>query len=278
MDLRDASSYFSADPVYDGYTGAYLFDCHTSPHDDHTSSGATSRRRTMVTAPDTVPPARAVVTLYGEQWLVGTNNPDSFMGQLVRRNYDLKKSTGLMAILTPAEACMSALGTEFHAHKEYFKDGVNPRAESEIDNVWTIFCPPAEPVAKGTFLRQGSILYRVRNTYPTAELLNIAQADQLDTDAIAVATFEGTGEIDLVTDRPVDAPVAVPAIQTDLPKFYRFRTLAEAEMRPGDRTVFVPKSLVSPAVGHLFSMLGQRWQVAAVASEQDCWALHARLA
>ena len=278
MDLRAAASYFSQDPVYDAYTGAYLFDCRTAPHDDQTSSGATSRRRTMTTRHDTTPPVRSVVRLYGEEWLVGTNNPDYFRGVAIRRNYDLKKSTGLMARLTPAQACLSELGTEFYARKEYYRDNQDARTSADWDTMWNIFCPPDEAVAKGDFLRQGSILYRVRNSYPTPEVLHVAEADQFDTDALQVLTFAGQ-TMNLVADQMTGSGPSVPGIQTDLPKFYQFRTAIEAnQQKPGDRTVFVPKSLVTPRVGARFSMLGANWLVLAAVSEKDSWALHARLA
>lgn len=277
MDLANAGRYFSQDPVYDAYTGALLFHCRTSAHDDHSSSGATSRRRTMTTDPAVVAPARGVVRLYDEHWVIASSNPDFFRGQAVRRNFDLKKSTGLMAILTPAAACLSLAGTEFYAHKEYFRDNVDTRTSADMDTMWNIFCPRAEAIVKGTFLRQGSTLFRVRNIYPSIEAVNIAEADQLDEDALQVATFN-TGTLNLVTDRYEGAQVAVPVIQTDLQKFYRFQLEADPTHKPGDRTVFAPKSLVTPKVGQTFTMQGQTFQVVTVVSEFDVWALRVRLA
>lgn len=274
MDIRDAAGYFDQDSVYDGYTGALLFLGHSEPHDDHTSAGATSRRRTLVADPGTAAPARGVVQLYGERWLVGTSNLDAFQGQYLRRNFDLKKSTGLMAHLTPAEACRSSLGVEFYAHREYYRDSMNTSTESEWDTQWNIFCPQVEGVIKGHFLRQGSILYRVRNVYPTIELLDIAEADQFDTNALQVCAFDG--EISLVTEAAMPGPT-VPGIQGDIQKFYRYAAAAEAGQLPGDRAVFVPKSLITPTPGQQFTMSGARWTVVQRASELDTWALQVRL-
>lgn len=276
MDIADAATYFDEDQVLDGYSGAVLFLGHTMPHDDSTSSGATSRRRTLSAGAAAAAPARGVITLYGERWLISANNVDSFRGSNVRQNFDLKKSTGLMAKLTPAQACNSAVGTEFYAHKQYFRDMENGRTEAEWDTMWNIFCPASESVDKGDFLRQGSILYRVRNSYPTVEGPTIAEVDQLDNDALAAVVFTRS-TVNLTTDTQTTTSVSAVGVQTDQMKFYRFRTPAEAlTAKPGDRTVFVPKASVTPAPGHKFTMLGATWTVLAVVSEDDAWALHAR--
>lgn len=276
MRFADVSGYFDNDPVYDAYTGALLFKCHTSPHDDQTSSGATSRRRTMVTAETVVVPARRAVMLYGEAWVVGNSNPDYFQGVAVRRSHDLKKSTGLMAALSPAGACASAAGTSLHVHREYFRDMQDARTSADWDVMWNIYHAPGEPIAKGTFLRQGATLYRVRNTRDSVEQLNVAEADQLDADALQSVQFFSQ-ERSLVTEQPTGAAVDTTAIQTDVMKFYHFRTQAEGKTQPGDRTVFVSKAAITPKVGAEFTMQGLRWRVLAAVPELDAWALHARL-
>ena len=278
MDFRDAARYFDHDEVRDGYTNALLFLGHTSAHDDHTSSGATSRRRTLTTTPNTVMPARGVVKALGDIWLVGSTNPDTFDGFDVRRNYDLKKTTGTLALLTPAQACLSAAGTAFHAHMEYFRDLNNVASDAEFDVMWNIFCPLAEPVAKGTFLRSGTTLLRVRNEYATAELLRIAETDQFDADALQAVRFTESGVIDLSTDLPVVVDVLTAGVQTDVPKYYEFRTEAEAGTKAGDRAVFIAKSAYTPKVGARFTMLGKPWRVVSVVDEADAWVMQSRLA
>jgi hypothetical protein len=275
MDLAEASSFFDDDPVRDAYSGALLFYGHTSAHDDHTSSGATARRRTLAAAPEAAAPARGVVDLYGEVWLVSNSNLDSFDGVPIRRSFGLKKSTGLMTALTPAQACLGQAGTDFHAHKEYFRDNQDARTGSDWDVMWNIFCPPSEPVAKGTFLRQGGTLFRVRNAYTTVEELVIAEADQFDADALQSAVFT-SAVLDLVTDRRGTTTTSAQVVQTDLQKYYAFRTQAEGNAQAGDRAVFVAKSALMPAVGIEFTLQGAKWRTLAVVSEQDAWMLHAR--
>lgn len=278
MDFYDAAHYFDQDRILDGYSGAFLFLGHTSAHDDHTSSGATSRRRTLTTVPGTVPPPRGVVEVFQEKWLLGSTNPDSFDGIDIRRNYDMKKTTGMLTLLTPAQACLAEPGHDFYAHKEFYRDTQNPMTDAEFDVMWNIFCPLSDNVQRGQFFRSEGRILRVRNAYDTAELLRIAETDEFDEDALQSAHFIETGAIDLGSDLPGVLDVTTTVIQTDVPKYYQFHAEAEPGQKPGDRTVFVAKSVLTPDVGTVFTMLGVRWRTLIVVDEQDSWALRARLA
>lgn len=276
MEFSAAASYFNQDEVFDAYSDDLLFLGKTTAHDDHTSSGATSRRRTLTTDVDARAPARRVIRWYDSFWLVGNNNVDSFQGEAVRRTFGLKKSTGIMSLLTPGQAATGIAGVQFHAHREYYRDMTDAATSADYDTMWNVFCPFNEPVAKGMFLRQDNTLYRVRNARPSVDEFLIAEADQFDADAVQQAVFTQGAALDFDTGA---APAAVTAmvIQTDVPKYYVFRNEAESGNKPGDRTVFVAKSAVTPKVGDHLAMLGASWRVVTVASESDSWALRARM-
>ncbi len=278
MNLRDVARYYDKDPVYDGYSGALLFMGHTKSHDDHASSGATSRRRTLVTIPGTSVPARGVVTLYGDRWLMSTSNVDTYQGSNIRRSYDLKKSTGLLTLYTPGAACLSTPSTTFYAHKEYFRDVSNPRSESDMDLMWNIFCPLSDAVVKGSFLEDAFGLMRVRNIYRTVSGLAVAETDQFDAGARLAATFTSNGVHDMVTDTMTTISTATTVIQTDISKFYEFSTQDDAEVDPGDLAVFVAKTALTPKVGATFTMAGKPWRAVKVMEDLDAWVLQARLA
>lgn len=275
MKIKNVSRHFNKDFVYDGYTNAFLFQGHTTAHNDHASSGATSRRRTLRTAVETAPPARRVVKIYTDYWLVGNSNVDSFNSAAIRRSYGLKKSTGLMALLTPAEACQAAVGTPLHAQKEFYRDTSNPLTESETDVMWNIFCPLNELVKQGSFLRQDGRLFRVRSAYPTVDEYLVAESDELDVDAYQSAVFTSAGDFDVASDTFERGGVQTSVIQFDDAKLYRFADLADSDRRPGDLSVITTASV---GVGARFAMLGSNWQVTATTPEGDAQLLHVRLA
>jgi hypothetical protein len=278
MDLIDASSYFDQDIVRDGYTNQMLFWGHTLPHDDHTSSGATVRRRTLVTEPGTQAPLRRVIQVNDEYWLVGNNNPDSFQGEIVRRNYGLKKSSGLASLLSPAEACLAAPGLKLHIQREYFRDVTDTQTSSEWDVMWNVFIPFNEPAAKGMFLRLGTSIMRIRNLYQSVDEFQVAEADELDVDAFQSLEFIKKSKPNLVTGKQETESIRVTGIQIDFPKSYSFRLESEAKGEPGDRAVIVAKQSITPGVGGVFTMQGANWRVLSTVSSGDSWMLHVRRA
>lgn len=276
MEFSDAAEYFNDDQIFDAYTDALLFMAHTTPHDDHTSSGATSRRRTLIAGVSAFAPARRAIRWYTTYWLMGDSNTDGFLGSEVRRNFGLKKSTGLMQAVTPGAATLATAGVDFHAHKEYYRDMTDQLTSSDMDVMWNIFCPLGEAVLKGTFLIQGSTVFRVRNAYQAEDGFLVAESDQFDTGARQSAVFSGLAPLEFTAGAP-PSTTTVNVIQTDVPKYYVFHNEAEASTKPGDRTVFVAKSAVTPVVGGHLQMLGVSWRIITIASEIDAYALRVRL-
>jgi hypothetical protein len=277
MDLHGAATFFDTDPIHDGYSGAFLFYAQVSSFDDSSSDGATNRRRILSAGPSVVIPARRVVSLFGDRWIVGTGTPDGYGGEIIRQHFNTKRATDLLALLTPAQALSAAAGTSVYAQKMYLKDIVNSLTDSEYDTQWNIFVAPGEPAGKGSFLRDASgRLYRVRNDYVPTEGLRILQSDELDTDAVQSCVFD-TGTYDPVTETTTAGTTTVNCVQVDVPKFYRFRHLSDGQTQPGDLALFVPTS-VALRPGMTFTMAGVKWRVRHFQPEIDAQVALARRA
>ena len=78
MKLAAAAVYFDRDSVYDGYTGTLLFEAQFASYDGSQPDGSFSRRRTISAGPSIAHPARSVVTVHGEKWIVGEFITDGF--------------------------------------------------------------------------------------------------------------------------------------------------------------------------------------------------------
>lgn len=278
MEFSDAAAFFNDDEIFDAYTDELLFMGHTTPHDDHTSSGATSRRRTLIAAIDAVAPARRAIRWYDTFWVVGGNNTDGFQAGEVRRSFGLKKSTGLMTVLTIGQACLATadVGTQLHAHKEYYRDMTDSRTSSDYDVMYNVFVGAGEMVAKNLILEQNGRFLLVRNVYDSADEFLVAEADAFDADARQEITFLGQPGLDFDTAAAA-SNIVTHALQTDSSKFYVFRALAEGTDQPGDRTVFVARSAVTPAVGMTFTMQDLTWRATICVAVGDAWAIRARL-
>lgn len=275
MKFSDVARYFDTDPVYDGYTAALLFRAQSASFDDSTADGATARRRVLSVAPGISMPARHVISIYDERWLVGLGTVDGFEGSSIRQHYVMKRVTDQLAVLTPSQALAAAAGTTAYAHKVFLKDIVNSLTDSEYDPQYNIFFSPAEAVSKGTFLRDtAGNLYRVRNTYVPVESLTVAQSDLLDAGARQTCVIN-SGAYDPVTEAVTAGTTSVNAIWLDTPKFYRFRHLSDQRIEAGDRALFVPSNV---AAGTTLTFDGALWVVLSSQPEGDAWALHVRLA
>lgn len=278
MEFSDVTSFFNNDPVYDAYTGTFLFYGHSKAQNDRLSAGATTRRRSLTTEPAAVMPPRGVVSMLGDSWLAGTSNVDGFQGDAVRRIWSLKKSTGLMEIVSPAQACTGAAGYTLHVQKEMSNNEGNTGSFSDWDSLWDLYLAAGETAARGQFMREGATLYRIRNAYSDIEGFLILEADQFEADARQQATFTTTGTPDLVTDRQSPISITLPVVQTDSMKFYRYRTQTEADSKPGDRVVFVASASIAPQPNSQLTMLGSTWRVLTSIIEGDARVLRVRLA
>lgn len=278
MRLHDAARRFHSTQAYDGYTAAPVFKCSFSSFDDHSSDGATVRRRVINLTPSDVLPARRVVQIEGDRWIVSAGAVDDFAGTPIRQHYGMKKATDLANLLTPAQACAAAVGTRAYVQKHYFKDVVNSLTDGKIDTFWNVFVAPGEPIAAGTFLNCGGVILRARNTYLPVEGLVVAQCDTLDAGAFQTITFVANGVYTPSTDSFTTISTAVPSYSLDFPKLYRFRTVADDKQEAGDLSVLVPTASITPKIGAEFTTASDRWRVLSVQPEMDCWLLHCRRA
>lgn len=276
MKHKNAAVYFNQESIFDGYVGNLLFRGQIRNFNDASSTGATLRRRALSVAPGTILPARRCVQVSGLRWLAGIGLTDTFQGEAVRETYNLRVGSSLFEVLTPAQACSSVASVNSsYGYEEFFKDLQDSSSSSAYDTFWNIFFAPVEPVAEGTFLRSGTRLLRVRQTYVNAEQLRVAEADELDADWSQTAVFTNLGTYAPITDTYATTTVSVQAVKMDIFKFYRWRIEAEAGRKPGDKTVFVPAT-ATPTAGSTFTMAGTSWRVLAVQPELDGLAIHAR--
>lgn len=277
MRLKDAARYFDDTPVYDGYTGEYLWDCQFSSFNDANAVGSTSTRRILSIAPGLQLPERRVIKVFDDFWLVGDGNPDSWRGEVIRQSFNMKKATDIVNILTPAQACLEAAGVQAYVQKIYFKDQVNVSTDADYDPMWNVFVAPGEPVATGMFLRTQEGLLRVRSAYLPLEDLRIAQSDVVDWGPTRI-TFQ-TGAYDPLADARSAGSYSTGAILIDFTKAFRYLARSSERVAAGDMNALVPKlPAFTPEPGQLAEVDNQNWRVAGRSVEGDAWLLHLRRA
>jgi hypothetical protein len=276
--LFDVARHFDDIQIANAYTAAVLFKGQFSSFMEASPDGSTAQRRTMSLSPELVIPSRRVITTIDGNWIVGYGNIDGFDGQAIRQSFWIKKATDTFYILTPGEAALASAGVLAYGHKDYLKDTVNGITDAEYDPFWDIYFSTTEPIVKGSFLRAGSTLYRVRTTRIGIEGLTAAASDQLDTGCEVSVTFNLTGAYSPVTDSYAAGSVATTGIYFDRHQYYNQWTEADLKTMSGDRNLVVASSAVTPTVGKTLTISGRVWTILAATLDIDGWMLHIRRA
>jgi hypothetical protein len=210
-----------------------------------------------------------------EHWLVGDGIADEWRGAAIRTSYWMKASSGLFSLVTPGQACLGTVVTAQHGQRDYLKDTVNNLTDAQYDPFWMFHFSKNAVIAKGTIIRQGPGLYRVRTVHRSLEGFQTAQCDEADS-AVISCTFDGAGVYNPVLDTYDAASVVVPGVLFDFYKVYQFSTQADPSNVAGDRALLIAKSSVTPVIGQNLTVNAESWRVVAIASDQDAWSLHIR--
>lgn len=275
--LKNAAKFFDRDPVYDAYTGLFLFKAQTASYQDESSDGATLRRRTMSYAPGLVMPARRVVKMYSANYLVGNGSDDGFFSEPVRVAAILKQVTDLFSIFTPAQAALGSAGVQAYGQKNYFKDLVDKLTSTDIDTFWNIYFAPVEPIVPGCIVQdEQGLLFRVNQTYLPMEGLRVAQSYELERGNRKLAVFD-SGAYDPVTETNTGGQITTYVIELEPQDFYRARSEADKDTKPGDKVLLVPASALTPTVNMKVTLDGVVMRITQVQPELDSWAVKVRL-
>lgn len=277
-DIFDVARHFDDTPIVEAYTSAPLYNGQFSTFLEASPDGSTSQRRTLSLAPDYVIPARRCITALGETYVVGYGTVDGFYGQVIRRSYWMKRVSGLFTVRSPGLAALNTGGVQAYGHKDYLKDLVNNITDSEYDPFWDIYFSEDEVVAKSYFLELSGTLYRVRSAHVGLEGLLDAACDEVDAGARVSCTFTSLGAYNPSTDAYAPGTLTTPGILLDRYSYYELRTEADAKTMPGDMTLVVASSAITPVVGKTVTISGRSWRIEAVTADLDSYALHIRRA
>lgn len=286
MKLANAAKYFDNDVVYDGYTNAQIFKAQFSSYEGAQPDGSFQRRRVISMDPSLSAPARRVIKVYNDRWVMGIPVEDGWKGRTIRRTAACKLATDYYEVLTPGQAALRTAGTvNVYAYTEYVKDTVNTPTDSDYDPQYLVAF--GEKIADGMFLKSADHYLRVRSAYPEPSGFEHVTADEIEysyggdfTDGElygrnceVTAAFSGT--YNPVTDTDA-AGVTTTGILLDMYKLYRYATAADAKNGPGDMTLVVAKSAITPLPGRTVTIAGLSWKIFGVSGHMDAWNLHLR--
>lgn len=279
MLLSVAASYFDDVLCQDAFNANTKFYGQLDVYDDSRRDGATVVRRILSVAGGTALPARRVLAIHGEQWIVGTHEADSFKGSIVRDKHILQRAQGACSIRTPAQA-LSSGGVSSYGAKLWVKDMKEVESSSKLSGFFNLYLPSAETVSRGDLVQLGGREHIVRNAYLSAAGFLVAESDELDAGAIAAATFTPYSYSPATDGVIAGTPVAVQALRMRFQDDYEYPSDSAPKFVSGDIRVFVRKgvTLAAPAPRDTLTLTDGIWQVQSVSDETGCWGLHLRKA
>lgn len=278
MDLSMISTFFDNDPLYDAYTGLYLYDGQFATYDGSQLDGSFVRRRTVSLGADLELPPRRVVTLYGEQWVLSDPIKDGFCGDVVRQTMSARKCHHLYGIMTAGQLAEDLPPVrEAYGFARWTKNTADA-ATSELEPYYEFSFALSEVGIAGKFFTAGGNIWHARMATEVSEGFMFAEADCLTTD--------GDPTIRIEIERPgAKDPVTLQAGPSTFHKaviierYQFFRKLDQAQQNNyhGDKTLVVAKAPELEGQGSVL-IAGKAWEVIGRQDLGDGWALHIRRA
>lgn len=276
LDLGMAAGYFDNDPLYDAYSGAYLYDGQFASYDGSQLDGSFVRRRTVSLVPELALPPRRVVTLYGEQWVLSDPITDGFLGETIRRTMSARKCHALYKIVTASQL----LGLEPETRSAYgFSRWIKGTADaqtSELEPYFEFSFSLTEEPMRDMFLTDSGRVWHVRMDTDIAEGFRMVQCDEIVTAGevqTAYVEFELPGELDPVSLDTLPG-TKHPAVMTE--RYMLFKKLDQAQPNnyANDKTLIVGSGVDVPQVP--VTIRGEEWSVIASQPIPGGLALHIR--
>ena len=273
-DLFAVACHFDDISVADAYTSVAAFYGQFSSFDESAPDGTTVKKRTLSVRPGTTIPTRRTIAFLGETWIVGEGNVDGIYNTAIRQAYWMKKVSSGAELLTPGQVCAGTTGYALYVSKDYLKDTVNGVTDTEYDPFWNIYASKSEAVSKGSYLKIGATLFRVRGAHQESSGFLLLQCDEIDSNNIVSLTVQTGSAFDPITDTFTGTSATVTGIRLEPSKFYRYATQADPRYNSGDVSCLVGSTL---SIGTTVTISGLRYRVMAVQPELDAFNLHLRV-
>jgi hypothetical protein len=275
MKFSNVSKVFDTIETFDAYSGRYLFKSQPDSFETSNPEGSVARRRVLSVAPGLVMPARRVIRLLNELWIVGAGSSDGMFGRNVRDSYWMRKATDFATIRTPGQAALGTGGFTTYCMREYLKDTIDASTSADYYAQYETHFSITELVTRGGYIVTPTKLFRVRAARDDVAGFLMASTDELGLESLVTATFTSSS-YSPATDTNTTTNTAVPALIINRARLYRLETQDDARYLSGDHTLLVAKSSITPEPGWEITVDGRPWRIEQVTTEQDAWSLHIR--
>lgn len=276
MKLSRIASRFDTVPCRDAYDSSLIGYGQLDVFDDSKRDAYGTVRRTMSFNAQVQMPARRVIDMDTEQWIVGNGQSDFWRGSVIRRKYVIHRADGLANLHSLASFLDAAPAVQAYAAGVWLKDTKQIEVDSTPPSAWQLYLARGEGILPTQVIELGGYLYIVHSTHETTAGFVVADAERLDTDAADSVVFASV-TLDPVLDTKAEVVATVPALNLRWQALYDNENPASLKYEPGDRVVVVSSAHVTaPKPGDHVVTAKSRHEVIAVEAYGSAFALHVR--
>jgi hypothetical protein len=277
MKLSNVAKYFNQTPVYDAYSGDFLFDAQLDVYDDSKSDGLTVQRRVLEVTPEDARPTRSVVEIGSQKFVLGAEVLDYFMRKPIRKKYVMHQADGLATVKTLRQLLDEAVGQQIYAGRMWERTAAQIEESSNLVNVLDVFFAMTETVLPNQFIHLAGSWHIVRASVPSGAGLGMAIVEQIGDSPIETGTITRKTH-DKVTDtyQNVSVPVTVARFRWQS-NFEYFSEASETFVRGDQRAAALKSFGLTP--GQLLSLSDGKWLIVSTApGPSETTLLHLRRA
>lgn len=276
MKLKNVSRFFDKTVAKDAYNALSKIKCQIEPLDLFKLDGTRIKMRGLSTAPDVVMPARGVIVIDNQPYLVSDASADQWAGDSVRLRYVIQGADQLAEIRTIPEILADTAGTLAYTSINFNRYGTDERDSSEYHANYHIFFAGTETVVENNIISAGGRFYLVKNANQSTSGLIDALSNEIDSPVIDTATFTAK-TYNPVTDSYTDTPSIVRCVRVRWQEHFTYLSQGSAKYERGDTQVFLPLS-VTPKAGDTVTLSDGTFTVLSVLTVGGYKSAHLRRA
>ena len=273
MKLKSVSKFFDKTKAVDAYNSSYSFKCQVEPLDMYRTEGTRIKIRNMSTAPEVVIPARRVIKIDDQAYIVSDSSLDHWSGEAIRSRYVLQGADHVVEIRTIAQVLENVPGVQAFASIDFNKYGTDERDSSEYHPQYHIYFGK-ETVGEDVLIHTVDRNYLVKNSYLTPAGIVDALANELDDPVVQVTVSTGRS-YNPVTDSYTATTVSVRAVLVRWQEYFEYLTQGSTKYERGDAQLFVLPAVQAKA-GDTVSIGGEDFRVLSHLDRSGYRSLHIR--
>lgn len=273
MKLKNVSKFFDKTKAVDAYNSSYSFKCQVEPLDMYRTEGTRIKIRNMSTAPEVVIPARRVIKIDDQAYIVSDSSLDHWSGEAIRSRYVLQGADHVVEIRTIAQVLENVPGVQAFASIDFNKYGTYERDSSEYHPQYYIYFGK-ETVGEDVLIHTVDRNYLVKNSYLTPAGIVDALANELDDPVVQVTVSTGRS-YNPVTDSYTATTVSVRAVLVRWQEYFEYLTQGSTKYERGDAQLFVLPAVQAKA-GDTVSIGGEDFRVLSHLDRSGYRSLHIR--